>query len=95
MWLGLTVVALCLLLLDDSDLSQITCCSRLYKGHVGSQAHSVDVGPGSAVVQSVEDDGELLVEADAVLGSHDRPVQGRDVRIAADKLQSRLASHWK
>ena len=40
-----------------------------YQGNVGSEAHPVDVASGGAVVQRVEDDGELLEERDAVLGA--------------------------
>ena len=41
---GMAVVALCGLLFDDRHLTQVSGSSGLNKGHVGSQAHPIDVG---------------------------------------------------
>ena len=69
MGLGRALVALGDPLADDGDLAEVAGGAALHEGHVGRQAHPVDVGAGGAVVKGVHDEVELLEEVHAVVGA--------------------------
>ena len=67
----IAVVAFCPALLDNLDLAIEAHRTTLDQGHVGCEAHLVDVAAGIEVVEGIEDEREGLKPFDIELGIFD------------------------
>lgn len=75
-------------LLNDLNLSLETGCSTLNQGHVGCNAHLVDVTSRGNVVQGVENYLEALEPFDIELRIHDIRVVRLDVDMWVETVGS-------